>query len=108
MAFPMPDKFKMSHVKQYNGSRDPTKHVENFWAHLILHGAPNEIACRAFPLTLAKVAKDWFARLPPKSVDNFKDLGYLFLAKFLATQKRKKNPTCLMALCQGKCSDPNN
>jgi hypothetical protein len=80
MVFPIPDKFKMPHVDKYNGSGDPTEHVENFHAHLILLGTPDEIACRAFPLTLAEVAKDWFARLPPKSVDNIKDLGYLFLA----------------------------
>jgi hypothetical protein len=58
MAFSMPDKFKMPHVDKYNGSGDLTEHVENFRAHLILHGTPNKIACRAFPLTLAGVAKD--------------------------------------------------
>jgi hypothetical protein len=76
----MPDKFKMPYVDKCDGNRDPTEYVENFRAHLILHGTPYEIACRAFLLTLAGVAKDWFARLPPKSVGNFKDLGYLFLA----------------------------
>jgi hypothetical protein len=94
MAFPMPDKFKMPRVEKYDGSKDPTKHVENFRA--------NDVACRAFLLTLAEVANDWFTRRPPKSVDNFKDLGYLFLAQLLATRKRKKNPACLMALRQGK------
>jgi hypothetical protein len=80
MAFPMPDKFKMPHIKKYDGSKDPTEHVENFWERFILHGTLDEIACRAFPLTLVRVAKDWFARLLIKSVDKFKDLGYLFLA----------------------------
>jgi hypothetical protein len=70
--------------------------------HFILHGTPNEISCRAFPLTLKGVAEEWFARFPAKLVDNFKDLGCLFLGQFLATQKRKKNPTCLMSLVQGK------
>ena len=98
MSFPMLDKFKMSCVDRYDGSEDPLKHVENFHAHLILHGTPDEIACRAFPLTFAGVAKDWFARLPPKLVDNFKDLGYLFLGQFLTTRKRKKNLACLMSL----------
>ena len=99
MTFPMSDKFKMPRIEKYNGSGYLTEHVENFREHLILHGTPDEIACKAFPLTLARVANDWFARLLPKSVDNFKDLGYLFLAQFLATQKRNKNLACLMALC---------
>lgn len=39
MAFPMLDKFKMPCVDEYNGSGDPTEHIENFRAHLILHDA---------------------------------------------------------------------
>ena len=47
------------------------------------------------------MAKDWFIRLPPKSVGTFKKLGRLFLAQFLATRKRKKSVTCLLTLRQG-------
>jgi hypothetical protein len=89
----MPDKFKMPRVEKYDGSGDPKVHIEAFQEHLILHGTSDEIACRAFPLTLTKVAKNWFTGLPPKLVDNFKELGYQFLAQFLATCKRKKNAT---------------
>ncbi|XP_059449444.1 uncharacterized protein LOC132180584 [Corylus avellana] len=70
-------------------------------AHFILQGNPDKIACKAFPLTLAGVAKEWFARLPVKSVDNFKSLGCLFLSQFLATRKRKKNSAYLLSLIQG-------
>jgi hypothetical protein len=88
-AYAMPDKFKMPRVEKYNGSGDPKVHLEAFQEHLILYGTPYEIACRAFPLTLTGVAKDWFTKLPPKSVDSFKELGYQFLAQFFATRKRK-------------------
>ena len=67
-----------------------------------MHGTPDEIACKAFLLTLTGVAKDWFTRLPPKSVNSFKELGYQFLSQFLATRKRKKNATCLLTMPQGK------
>ena len=87
-AYAMPDKFKMPRVEKCNGSGDPKVHLEAFREHLILYGTPDEIACRAFPLTLTGVAKDWFTELPPKSVDNFKELGYQFLAQFFATRKR--------------------
>ena len=53
MAFPILDKFKMPCVDKYDGRGDPIKYVENIRAHLILHGIPDEIACRAFLLTLA-------------------------------------------------------
>jgi hypothetical protein len=101
-AYPMPDKFKMSRIEKYDGSEDPQDHLEAFREHLILHGTPDEIACRAFPLTLKGVAKDWFTGLPPKSVGTFKELGRLFLTQFLATRKRKKNATCLLTMRQGK------
>jgi hypothetical protein len=99
--YTMPDKFKMPRIKKYDGSGDPQAHLKAFKEYLILHGTPNEIACRAFPLTLTGVAKDWFIRLPSKSVNNFNELGYLFLAQFLATRKRKKNVTCLLTMRQG-------
>jgi hypothetical protein len=100
-AYTMPDKFKVPRVEKYDGGGDPKAHLGAFREHIVLHGTPNEIACRAFPLTLTGVAKDWFTQLPPKSVSNFKELGYLFLTQFLATRKRKKNVTCLLTLRQG-------
>jgi hypothetical protein len=98
----MPDKFKMPRVKKYDRSGDPKAHMEAFREHLILHDTPDKIACRAFLLTLTGVAKDWFTGLPSKLVDSFKELGYLFLAQFLTTRKRKNNITCLLTMCQGK------
>jgi hypothetical protein len=97
-AYPMPDKFKMPRIEKYNGSGDSQDHLEAFREHIILHGTPDEIACRAFTLTLKGVAKDWFTGLPPKTVGTFKELGHLFLTQFLATRKRKKNATCLLTL----------
>jgi hypothetical protein len=48
----MLDKFKMPRVEKYDGSGDPNRHLVAFWKHLILHGTPNGIACKAFLLTL--------------------------------------------------------
>jgi hypothetical protein len=101
-AYTMPDKFKMPHVKKYDGGGDPKANLEAFRKHIVLHGTPYEIACKAFLLNLTGVAKDWFTRLPPKSVNSFKELGCLFLTQFLATWRRKKNVTCLLTMRQGK------
>jgi hypothetical protein len=100
-AYAMPYKFKMPRVKKYNGSGDPQSHLKAFREYIVLHGTPDAIVCRAFPLTLTGVANDWFAGLPPKSVSTFKELGRIFLAQFLATRKRKKSVICLLTLCQG-------
>ena len=101
-AYAMPDKFKMPRVEKYDGSGDPQSYLEAFREHIVLHGTPDAIARRAFPLTLTRVVNDWFAGLFPKLVGTFKGLGCLFLAQFLATQKRKKSVTCLLTLRQGK------
>jgi hypothetical protein len=45
LRFPLPDKFKDPQVDKYDGSRDPSDHIEGFHAHLALHGTPDEIAC---------------------------------------------------------------
>jgi hypothetical protein len=65
LNFPLPGKFKDPRVDKYDGSGDPSNHIEGFRAHLALHGTPDEIAYRAFPLTLKGVAKDWFNNLNP-------------------------------------------
>ena len=101
-AYAIPDKFKMPRVEKYDGSGDLQTHLEAFKEHIILHGIPDAIACRAFLLTLKGVTKDWFTGIPPKSVGTFKELGRLFLAQFLATRKRKNSITCLLTLRQGK------
>jgi hypothetical protein len=74
-AFNMPEKFKMPRIEKYDGSGDPQSHLKAFREHIVLHGTLDAIACRAFPLTLTGVAKDWFAGLPPRSVGTFKELG---------------------------------
>ncbi|XP_059428602.1 uncharacterized protein LOC132162383 [Corylus avellana] len=102
MRFPMPGNFKVPWVGEYDRSGDPSDHKESFRAHIILHETPDEIACQAFPLTLKGVAKEWFGSLSPKSVDSFDYLGQQFLGQFLATGRRKKNPTYLLSLMQGK------
>jgi hypothetical protein len=79
-VYAMHDNFKMPRVEKYDRSGNPKVHLEAFREHLILHGTLDEITCRTFPLTLTRVMKDWFTRLSPKSVDNFKELGYQFLA----------------------------
>jgi hypothetical protein len=101
-TYAMPDKIKIPRVEKYNGSGDPQSHLEAFREHIVLHGTPDAIACRAFPLTLSGVAKDWFVGLPPKSVGTFKELGRLFLAQFLTTRKRKKNVTMFVNFTLGE------
>jgi hypothetical protein len=94
------EKFKVTQILSYAGDRDPLDHVENFQAHLDLHGTPDEVACRAFPLTLSGNARDWFRKLPLNFVDQFKELSKIFLTEFLAFWTKKKPSGYLLSLHQ--------
>jgi hypothetical protein len=96
----LPEKFKVPQILSYAGDGDPLYHLENFRAHLDLHGIPNEVACQAFPLTLSGNAQDWFRKLPPNSVDQFKELSKIFLTESLAFRAKKKPSGYLLSLHQ--------
>jgi hypothetical protein len=70
MRHPLPDKFEVSRISFYAGLMDSTKHLKTFRAHMALHGTSDEIACKAFPLTLTKNAREWFEGLPSNSVNS--------------------------------------
>ncbi|XP_043701470.1 uncharacterized protein LOC122651944 [Telopea speciosissima] len=59
--------------------------------------------CRAFPSTLKGAARQWFSRLPPRSLSNFTDLGRVFLAHFMSSRVHKKTAMNLLAIKQ--CPD---
>jgi hypothetical protein len=96
----LPEKFKVPQILSYAGDGDPLDHLENFWAHLDLHGTLDEVVCRAFSFTLSGNARDWFRKLPPNSVDQFKELSKIFLTEFLAFRTRKKPLGYLLSLHQ--------
>ncbi|XP_059436658.1 uncharacterized protein LOC132169680 [Corylus avellana] len=100
MRYPFPDKYKVPRVDKYDGSGDPTEHMESFLAHLILHGTPVEIACCAFPLTLKGVAKDWFGGLDPKKNESLKDYLLRFNREKLMVEK-VSDETVLLVLMNG-------
>ena len=53
---PLPQKFRMPQIESYNGVKDPLDHLETFKTLMHLQGIPDEIMCKAFPITLKGVA----------------------------------------------------
>ena len=51
-SFPLPLKFRMPQMENYNGSKDPLDHMESFKTLVHLQGVPDEIMYRAFPTML--------------------------------------------------------
>ena len=56
-SFPLPPKFRMPQMENYDGSKDPLDHLESFKTLMHLQGVLDEIMCRAFPITLKGPAR---------------------------------------------------
>ena len=74
-SFPLPPKFHMPQVENYDGSKDPLDHLESFKTLMHFQGVLDEIMCRAFPTTLKGLARIWFNRLTPNFIGTFKELS---------------------------------
>ena len=97
---PLPQKFRMPQIESYNRVKDPLNHLETFKTLMHLQGVPNEIMCRAFPTTLNGVARIWFSRLTPNSINTFKELSAQFTLHFIGGHRYKKSTACLMNIKQ--------
>ena len=56
-SYPLPPKFRMPQVENYDGSKDPLDHLESFKTLMHIQGVSDEIMCRAFPATLKGPAR---------------------------------------------------
>ena len=73
--FPLPPKFHMPQVENYDGNKDSLDHLESFKTLMHLQGISDEIMCRAFPTMLRGPTRIWFNRLMPNSISSFKELS---------------------------------
>ena len=99
-SFPLPLKFHMPQVENYDGNKDPLDHLESFNALMHLQGISDEIMCRAFPTTLKGPVRIWFSRLTPNSISSFKELSTQFASHFIGGHRYKKSTACLMNIKQ--------
>ena len=99
-SFPLPPKFRMPQVENYNGNKDPLDHLESFKTQMHLQGIPNEIMCKAFPTTLKGPTRIWFNKLTPNSISSLKELSARFASHFIRGHIYKKSTACLMNIKQ--------
>ncbi|GJU65719.1 reverse transcriptase domain-containing protein [Tanacetum coccineum] len=81
-----------NNVKTCDGTGDPEDHVKNFQAAAQVERRAMPTWCHVFNSTLIRAAKVWFDKLPPKSIDGYKDLKASFLAYFMQQKKYVKYP----------------
>ncbi|KAL2453075.1 Uncharacterized protein Adt_45812 [Abeliophyllum distichum] len=101
MVVPLPPKFKEP-TGEFDGTGDPIDHIWMFQDRVRLHGWPDAIACRAFPMTLRKDGREWFDTLPPRSISSFADFANKFAICFSSSARKKKTAMGLMQVTQDK------
>ncbi|KAK3037093.1 hypothetical protein RJ639_029935 [Escallonia herrerae] len=84
--FPTPPNFKMPPCESYDGTGDPMEHLARFTSGMNLHLVPDQIMCRAFPVTLKGAAHVWFQHLPPRSISCWAQLAESFRSNFLTSR----------------------
>ncbi|KAK3041179.1 hypothetical protein RJ639_028658 [Escallonia herrerae] len=77
-SFPAPPSFKMPPCESYDGTGDPMEHLAHFTSGIYLHLVPDQIMCRASPVTLKGAAHVWFQHLAPRSISCWAQLAESF------------------------------
>ncbi|KAL2470612.1 Uncharacterized protein Adt_38748 [Abeliophyllum distichum] len=101
MTAPLPPKFKEP-TREFDGTGDPIDHIRTFQDWVRLYGWPDAIACRAFPMTLRKDAREWFDTLPSRSISSFADFANKFAICFSSSARKKKTAMGLMQVTRDK------
>ncbi|KAK3041313.1 hypothetical protein RJ639_001415 [Escallonia herrerae] len=99
--FPAPPSFKMPPCESYDGTGDPMEHLARFTSGMNLHLVPDQIICRAFPVTLKGAARVWFQHLAPRSISCWAQLAKSFCSNFLASRIQRKKFSALFHIVQG-------
>ncbi|GKB87571.1 reverse transcriptase domain-containing protein [Tanacetum coccineum] len=82
--FDLPKRIRLpSHVKTYDGSKDPEDHLKKFQAAAKVERWAMPMWCHMFNSTLTGNARVWFDDLLPESIDSYDDLKEAFLANYL-------------------------
>lgn len=100
MQGPIPTNFKIPYLEIFDGSRDPSDHLERFQTLMLLRQASDGILCRAFPSTLKRVARHWYSSWKPGSIDFFGQLSRSFAYHFISNQRRYRGSDYLVSIKQ--------
>uniref|UniRef100_A0A2N9IZ99 Uncharacterized protein n=1 Tax=Fagus sylvatica TaxID=28930 RepID=A0A2N9IZ99_FAGSY len=81
--FPLPSRFKVPLLENFDGTKDPFDYLEAFKTIMQLQAVPEEVMCRAFPLGLRGSARVWFNKLESESIGSFVQLSRAFIDHFI-------------------------
>ncbi|XP_020235085.1 uncharacterized protein LOC109814955 [Cajanus cajan] len=84
----IPKDHRIPQVEPFDGTQDPSQHLTDFQAQMLIYGGNMEVRCKLFMGTLKKAALDWFSGLPDRSITDFDVFSRLFMAQFAANKKK--------------------
>ncbi|GFZ01116.1 hypothetical protein Acr_14g0007510 [Actinidia rufa] len=94
-------RFKLpTHLGVYEGKTDLMDHLDSYKKLMLLQGYSDEVMCKAFSATLKGLARSWFRKLSPGTIDSFSDLSKLFVVNFMSCRTRQKNASYLFTIHQ--------
>ncbi|GJT76349.1 hypothetical protein Tco_1043074 [Tanacetum coccineum] len=79
-----------ANVKTYDGTGDPDDHLKIFESAATIENWPQPVWCHMFNSTLEETRRNWFSKLPRRSIDGFEELRRAFRLNF--TQRKKCDP----------------
>ena len=71
MWAPLPEGFKLSTIKAYEGKLDPHDHLDHFNDLMELHMVSDLAKCRVVVVTLTNGANKWFRSMTPGSITSW-------------------------------------
>jgi hypothetical protein len=81
-ASPWPANFRAGTYPKYNGSTDPTQYIMSYQVAVVSSGGDDATMAKSFIIALEGPALTWYTRLPPLSIDSWKELHDKFLLNF--------------------------
>ncbi|XP_034672510.1 uncharacterized protein LOC117904099 [Vitis riparia] len=87
--------FLVPKFSTYDGCSDPFDHIMHYRQLMTLDIGNDPLLCKVFPASLQGQALSWFHRLPPNSVDTFRDLSEAFVGQYLCSARHKQNISTL-------------
>ena len=100
LHFPLLAKFRMPHIKTFNGTKDFVDHLNTYKNKMEPHRYQDPVRCRAFAIMLKGPALAWFNRLLPSSISSFRELSITFISHFIGTRTYRKPSYHLLTIKQ--------
>ncbi|KAK4386075.1 hypothetical protein Sango_2478100 [Sesamum angolense] len=91
---------KIPNISEYDGTKDPQDHLDQFLAKVDLLDISNAAYCKIFQTTLAGKSMTWFNQLPSGTIDSFEQLSQLFLHHLAINKRYPKTASYLFTVIQ--------